>query len=109
MAALVAALAQIIFDGGKLHGEVDVPQGTRLKLVEGAVQVVLMRLREVDDSLMTVSTARSHSDISTETAVQAREAYCLATIRSEVGIQDLLTVLDSQRSQRSAAHSLIQT
>ncbi|MGV3654348.1 MAG: TolC family protein, partial [Noviherbaspirillum sp.] len=40
--------------------------------------------------------------------VQAREAYRIASVRYNAGSQDLLTLLDSQRTQLQAEDSRIQ-
>jgi multidrug efflux system outer membrane protein len=108
IATIAASLAQTIFDGGKRHGQVDLAQAARKELVEGYAQSVLIGLKEVEDSLIAESSTRRRSDILTETVGQAREAYRLATVRYQAGMQDLLTVLDSQRSQLSAEDNLVQ-
>jgi outer membrane protein TolC len=64
--------------------------------------------KEVEDSLSAVATNRTRSEVLTDTVAQMREAYKLATVRCQAGMQDLLTVLDSQRSQLNAEDSLVQ-
>jgi NodT family efflux transporter outer membrane factor (OMF) lipoprotein len=108
VASIAASLAQTIFDAGKRQGQVDLAQGARKELVEGYAQSVLVGLKEVEDSLIAESSTRRRSDILVETVGQAREAYRLATVRYQAGLQDLLTVLDSQRSQLSAEDNLVQ-
>jgi NodT family efflux transporter outer membrane factor (OMF) lipoprotein len=109
LASLAASLAQTIFDGGARRGQVQVAEASRKELVENYAQTVLTGLQEVEDSLIGVAASAKRSDILTQTTAQAREAYRLATVRYEAGMQDLLTVLDSQRSQLNAEDSLIQS
>lgn len=108
VASIAASLAQTIFDAGKRKGQVELAQGARKELVEDYAQSVLIGLKEVEDSLIAESSTHQRSDILTETVGQAREAYRLATVRYQAGMQDLLTVLDSQRSQLSAEDNLVQ-
>ena len=108
VASIAASLAQTIFDAGKRQGQVELAQGARKELVEGYAQNVLIGLKEVEDSLIAESSTRQRSDILTETVDEARKAYQLATVRYQAGMQDMLTVLDSQRSQLSAEDSLVQ-
>jgi NodT family efflux transporter outer membrane factor (OMF) lipoprotein len=108
IASIAASLAQSIFDGGARRGQVEIAQGVRQELVENYAQSVLIGLKEVEDSLIAESSTRQRTDILIETVGQARTAYQLATVRYQAGMQDLLTVLDSQRSQLSAEDSLVQ-
>src|SRR4029078_11669790 len=62
----------------------------------------------VEDSLIAESSTRERSGILTETVGQAREAYRMAAVRYQAGRRDLITVLDSQRSQLSAEDNLVQ-
>ena len=108
IASIAASLAQTIFDAGRSKGQVEVAQAVRKELVEGYAQSVLIGLKEVEDSLIAESSTRRRSVTLTETVSQAREAYRLASIRYEAGMQDLLTVLDAQRSQLSAEDNRVQ-
>lgn len=108
LGALAASLVQTIFDGGKLQAQVALTEDARAELVQAYLQAVLVALKEVEDNLSAVTTAQARTAILTDTVVQAREAYRLATIRYEEGNQDLLTTLDSQRSQLSAEANLVQ-
>jgi outer membrane protein, multidrug efflux system len=108
IASIAASLAQTIFDAGKRKGQVELAQGVRKELVEGYAQSVLVGLKEVEDSLIAESATRSRSDTLTDTVTEARKAYDLATVRYQAGMQDLLTVLDAQRSQLSAEDNLVQ-
>jgi NodT family efflux transporter outer membrane factor (OMF) lipoprotein len=108
VAALVGSLAQTLFDGGRLRGQVDQVTAQRTELVSTYAQTVLNGLREVEDALVRVAATSERIDRLSESAAQAREAYRLATIRYREGAEDLLTVLDSQRSQLQAEDGVVQ-
>ncbi len=108
VASLATSLAQTIFDGGSLRGQVSLSEAARAELAESYVQAVLTSFKEVEDSLSAVSTSASRAQLLAETAAQAREAHRLADVRYREGVEDLLTLLDSQRTQLSAEDNLVQ-
>lgn len=109
VASLAASLAQTIFDGGRLRGQVELSVAVKRELSATYVQTVLAGLAEVENGLSAVVTHRDRAALLAQTAEQARTAYRLARIRYDAGAEDLLTLLDSQRSQLSAEDSLVQT
>jgi outer membrane protein, multidrug efflux system len=108
ISSFAASLVQTLFDGGTLRGQVALSEAARAELVESYVQAVLISLKEVEDSLSAVSTSETRAQLLTETAAQAREAYRLAGVRYREGVEDLLTLLDVQRTQLSAEDNLVQ-
>lgn len=108
IAALAASLSQTLFDGGELRSQVQLADASRRQLVETYLQTVLTSVKEVNDSLMAVSTAERRTTLLTQTVEQAQLALRLATSRYHAGSEDLLTVLESQSSQLSAEDSLVQ-
>ncbi|MBM0104651.1 efflux transporter outer membrane subunit [Steroidobacter sp. S1-65] len=108
LAALATSLSQTLFDGGELNGQVQLADASRRELVETYLQTVLTSVKEVNDSLMAVSTAERRAELLTETVEQAQLALRLATSRYQAGSEDLLTVLESQSSQLNAEDSLVQ-
>lgn len=108
LASLTASLVQTLFDGGNLRGQVTLSEAARGELAESYMQTVLVSFREVEDSLSAVATSEARTQLLTQTVEQAREAYRLAGVRYQEGVEDLLTVLDSQRTQLSTEDSLVQ-
>jgi multidrug efflux system outer membrane protein len=108
VAALAASLTQTLFDGGELRGQVQLADAGRRELVETYLQTVLTSVKEVNDSLSAVSTADQRTVLLTRTVEQAQLALRLATTRYQAGSDDLLTVLESQKSQLNAEDSLVQ-
>jgi NodT family efflux transporter outer membrane factor (OMF) lipoprotein len=105
---LAASLAQTIFDGGRLQGQLAQSQARRTELAAQYVQAVLTSFREVEDSLVAVQANEIRAAALTQSAAQAQRAYQLAVARYEAGAHDLLNLLDSQRSRLQAQDSLIQ-
>jgi NodT family efflux transporter outer membrane factor (OMF) lipoprotein len=106
--SLAASLAQSIFDGGRRRGQVELAEGQRQELVENYAQVVLTSYREVQDSLVQVKTSEARAASLTQAAEQAREALRIATTRYQEGAEDMLTLLDTQRTQLQTEDSLVQ-
>lgn len=106
--SLLASLTQSLFDGGRLRGQVDLTQAQREELVEQYLQSVLTSLKEVQDSLHSVTTAQARQNLLTQAASEAQEAFRIANVRYQAGSQDLLTLLDSQRTQLQAEDSRVQ-
>lgn len=108
VASVAASLAQTLFAGGRIRAQVAQAEASREEMAAGYVQTVLNGLREVEDSMSSLATSRERLRLLAETAVQAREAYRLARVRYDAGAIDLLSVLDSQRTQLSAEDTLVQ-
>jgi multidrug efflux system outer membrane protein len=106
--SLGASLAQTIFDGGRLRSQVEVSQARKAELVEQYLQSALISLKEVQDSLDAIALNNSRRMLLGNAAREARESYRIATVRFAAGSQDLLTLLDSQRTQLQAEDSLVQ-
>jgi outer membrane protein, multidrug efflux system len=106
--SLAASLTQNLFDGGRLRGQVSISQAQQEELVQQYLQSVLTSLKEVQDSLGSVTSAQLRQRLLTDAAREAQEAYRIANVRFQSGSQDMLTLLDSQRTQLSAEDSRVQ-
>jgi outer membrane protein, multidrug efflux system len=106
--SLLASLTQTLFDGGRLRGQVALSQSQREELTEDYLQSVLVSLKEVQDSLGLASAAQARQGLLTEAAKEAREAFRIANVKYQAGSQDMLTLLDSQRTQLQAEDTRIQ-
>lgn len=108
LASVASSLAQTIFDGGRSRAQVRGSEAQREELAANYVQTVLTGLQEAQDSLVAVRVSETRLSLLREAAVQAREAYRLAQVRYEAGAEDLLTLLDSQRTQLLAEDAVVQ-
>lgn len=106
--SLIASLTQTLFDGGQLQGQVRQSEARKAELVQQYLQSVLASMKEVQDNLAAVAASQSRQGLLDQAALQAQEAYRIASVRYTAGSQDLLTLLDSQRIQLQAEDSRIQ-
>ena len=106
--ALGATLAQTIFDGGRLRGQVDVATSRERELVESYRRAILAALVDVESALASSSRTADQELLQAQVVEQARIALRLAEIRYREGVDDLLTVLDAQRTLFQAEDQLAQ-
>lgn len=105
---LALSLLQPIFDGGRLRGQVSISQSRERELVEAYRKAILAAFKDVEDSLVAASRQLQQEALQGEVQVQAREALRLAEIRYREGVDDLLTVLDAQRTLFNAQDQIAQ-
>ena len=97
-AAIGASLLQPIFDGGRLRAQVDVAASRERELVENYRKFILAALADVESALAAGSRSVDQEVLQEQVLVQARLALKLAEVRYRQGADDLLTVLDAQRT-----------
>lgn len=102
------SILQPIFDGGRLRGQVSIAQSQERELVETYRKSILTAFGEVEDALVAANRQVQQEGLQREVEVQAREALRLAEIRYREGVDDLLTVLDAQRTLFAAQDQLSQ-
>jgi NodT family efflux transporter outer membrane factor (OMF) lipoprotein len=102
------SLLQPIFDGGRLRGQVSVAQSQERELVESYRKAILVAFGEVEDALVAASRQAQQEALQQDVQTQAREALRLAEIRYREGADDLINVLDAQRTLFSAQDQLAQ-
>jgi len=106
--ALGASLVQTIFDGGRLTGQVDVAASRERELVENYRRSILAALADVESALASGSRTADQEALQAQVVDQSRIALRLAEIRYREGVDDLLTVLDAQRTLFQAEDQLAQ-
>ncbi len=106
--ALGASLLQPIFDGGRLRAQVDVAASRERELVETYRKAVLAALADVESALAAGGRTAMQERLQEQVVEQARVALRLAEIRYREGADDLLTVLDAQRTLFQAEDQLAQ-
>ena len=105
---IALSLLQPIFDGGRLRGQVSISQSREREIVENYRKVILAALKDVEDALVATSRQAQQETLQAQVQAQAREALRLAEVRYREGADDLLTVLDAQRTLFSAQDQLAQ-
>jgi len=106
--ALGAALMQPIFDGGRLRAQVDVAASRERELVENYRKSILAALADVESALAAGGRAADQETLQVQVVEQSRIALGIAEIRYREGIDDLLPVLDAQRTLFQAEDQLAQ-
>ena len=96
--ALGASLLQPIFEGGRLRAQVEASAARERELVEGYRRSILAALADVEGALASVGRTSDQEMLQAQVVEQARIALRLAEIRYREGADDLLTLLDAQRS-----------
>ena len=105
---LALSLLQPIFDGGRLRGQKSIAESRERELVETYRKAILSAFKDVEDALVAADRQAQQETLQQQVQVQAQEALRLAEIRYREGADDLLTVLDAQRTLFSAQDQLAQ-
>ena len=107
--AIGASLLQPIFDGGRLRAQVDVAASRERELVENYRKFILAALADVESALAAGSRTRGAGSCCRNRSWSRRGcALRLAEVRYREGADDLLTVLDAQRTLFQAEDQLAQ-
>ncbi|MFH1872753.1 MAG: efflux transporter outer membrane subunit [Pseudomonadota bacterium] len=96
--ALGAALLQPIFDGGRLGAQVDVAESRQRELVAGYRKAVHAALADVEVALAAAGRLAAQEALQEQVVAQAQVALALAEVRYREGADDLLGLLDAQRT-----------
>ncbi len=96
--AIAATLLQPIFDGGRLRGQVALAGARERELVETYRRAILAALADVENALVAASRTAVQEALQTQAREGAERTLRLAEIRYREGVDDLLSVLDAQRT-----------
>lgn len=95
---LAFALAQPVFQGGRVFGEVEAAEARERQAMAAYLKAVQQAFQEVRDGLSGQIRAREVFDAETVRANRLRDALRLARIRYENGLVSQLEVLDAERN-----------
>ncbi|NYE59921.1 NodT family efflux transporter outer membrane factor (OMF) lipoprotein [Duganella sp. 1224] len=101
-----ASLVAPIFDGGRLRTERDLAIEQKQELVQNYRATVLSALAEVDTVLGQIHSLDEQRRLKEVELEQSRVAFNLSEIRYKAGAEDLMTVLDTQRSLADVQNEL---
>jgi len=96
------ALAQPIFQGGRLFGEIEAVQARERQALAQYQKTVQTAFRETHDALVAQTRAREVFDAESARAKALGDSLRLARIRYENGLTSQLEVLDAERNLLSA-------
>jgi NodT family efflux transporter outer membrane factor (OMF) lipoprotein len=105
---LALSVLQPIFDGGRLRGQKAVAESREREVVESYRKVILAAFKDVEDALVAANRQGQQETLQAQVQAQSSEALRLAEIRYREGADDLLTVLDAQRTLFNAQDQLAQ-
>jgi outer membrane protein, multidrug efflux system len=105
---IAASLLQPIFDGGRLRGQKAVAESHERELVETYRKAILSAFADVEEALAATSRLGQQEQLQADVQTHAQESQRLAEIRYKAGADDLLTVLDAQRTLFAAQDQLAQ-
>jgi len=97
-----------VFDGGRLHAQVDSTRSRQRELLEQYRKAILTSLKEVEDALGNTARDARQEEIQARIAAEAERSLRLAELRYREGADDLLSVLDAQRTLFSSQDRLVQ-
>jgi multidrug efflux system outer membrane protein len=103
-----AALAQPIFDGERRTAEVDISASREREIVESYRRAILAAFGDVENALVAVNRNAQQEGLQRQVRGEAQEALRLAEVRYRAGADDLLVVLDAQRTLFQAEDQLAQ-
>lgn len=106
--ALTVSLAQNIFDGGRLRGQVQSNEAQQRQAFETYRKALLTALKEVEDALGNVGRYRDQELAQMAIRNEAQRSLRLAELRYKEGAIDMTTLLSTQRTLFSAQDQLVQ-
>ena len=103
------ALAQPIFTGGALTGQLQVAEAVQKQALLNYQQTIQTAFAEVDNSLIAVSKLRQQLQDEAAQVKALQRQVELATLRYRNGYSDYLTVVDAERNLYSAQLQYVQS
>lgn len=105
---IAASVLQPIFDGGRLRGQKAVAESRERELVETYRKAILSAFADVEVALAGTTRLGQQEQLQADVQTRAQESLRLADIRYKAGADDLLTMLDAQRTLFAAQDQLAQ-
>jgi multidrug efflux system outer membrane protein len=103
-----ASLLQPIFDGGRLRAQVDVAGSRERELVLSYRKAILAALTDVENALAAGQRTADQELLIEQARQQAERALKIAEVRYREGADDLLVLLDAQRTLFQAQDQVAQ-
>ena len=106
--SLVGGLVQPLFQGGRLRANVNRTSAAGDEALESYIAAALRAYREVETALAAEGYLRRRDELLAESAFQAAAARRLAEGRYRSGLEDYVTVLESQRRELTTESQLLE-
>jgi NodT family efflux transporter outer membrane factor (OMF) lipoprotein len=105
---MAASLTQPIFDGGRLHGQLDIAKAQRDEALATYRGAVLAAFRDVEQALVALQQQTTRERLQADVVRSAREAFTIAETRLREGTTDIVTVLNTQQTLFQGQDTLVQ-
>lgn len=102
------SLAQSLFDGGRLVNQKRLSEARRSELLLQYHKGILTALQEVDNALLAADVSQRQELSQQEIVANAQRSLRLVEARYRAGTDDLVSLLDAQRSLFQAQDALVQ-
>jgi len=106
--SVAGSLAQPIFDGGALLGQLDQQRGIREELLQDYRLAVISAFTDVEKALVAVAQFTRQEALQRDAVAQARLAFRLTEDKLRGGILDLPTLLQVQQTLFTTEDTLVQ-
>ncbi len=106
--ALGGAVAQPVFDSGRIKGSIDRARAIYAENLANYQQRVLVAFNEVDTALSDLGLLSNQASAQNDAVIHSAKASNLADIRYRAGVANLLDLLDAQRTELAARRSVAQ-
>jgi len=90
------AIAQTVFDAGKIHGQVEEARANYDSTVAAYRETALTAFQQVEDDLSGLRILKEEAEVSDEAVKAAQESLAIATNQYKAGTSDYLTVISAQ-------------
>ena len=105
---VAAGLAQPLFDGARLQGQLDLQKGRQDELLQIYRKAVVNGFADVERALIAVQQTARRESLQREVVSSSRRAFQIAETRLREGTVDLVTVLNTQQTLFQAQDTLAQ-
>lgn len=106
LANITSSIIAPIFDGGALKGQHQLMVAQQEELVSVYRSTVLTAFSEVENALENIRSLDAQYQLKQTEVEEAKTAFSLSEIRYRVGVEDLMTVLDTQSNLSNAQNEL---
>jgi len=105
---LAASLAQPVFEGGRLQGNLDLQKGHQDELLQTYRKTVITAFGDVEIALDAVRQTARRERLQREVVTSSRQAFDISEDRFRQGTIDLVTLLQTQQTLFQALDTLAQ-
>jgi NodT family efflux transporter outer membrane factor (OMF) lipoprotein len=105
--SVAAGLAQPVFDGFRLEGQLEQAQGRQMELLNLYRKAVVSGFTDVEKALISIQDAAQRERLQQQVVEASRRAFQIAETRLREGTVDLVTVLVTQQSLFTAEENRV--